>query len=202
VDDDKELLSLLSKLNRISSQLISNWSEVDKAEIKETVSQLEREASKERTKQPRESKAVGQLFSDKTLFPSRESLAAYIESEFNLHVSPDWQRSRLEQKASRLAGGKSFNEIKDAASRLAGKNWMVRLPVRAAKWKGLFGKTEQQIRAELSDTSRFPSVDSIREYATGLLTYDEMKSITKRETLVEKVVNEVVRHAGVSRLGD
>lgn len=197
--DKAELLELLSKLSQISAVLAKDWERRDKRLVKERLEALEA-AVKLSDSSTNETHSA--LFSDRVLFPTREAIVAYLDSELGVHLSPDWQRTRLEREAAIIASKKSPREIRAAADRLAKAHWIVKKPVKATTWQNLFGKGENQIRAELGDTERYPAIDDLKKLAAGLLSYDQMKSITKRETLIEKIVAEVMRHSGVSKLGE
>jgi hypothetical protein len=197
---DHELIKILLRLNRIAATLPDAWDAVDKNKIRSSIVSLEREVSGHSSFSDKVE--ITNIFADKNIFPSRESIVAYLDSEFRIHLSPDWQRTRLEAEAARIASQKTLNEIQASAATLATQNWSASRPKENSAWQELFGKNEAQIRKELADTQKFPTIDELKKFSAGLLTYDQMKSISKRETLIGKIVAEITRHAGVSRLGE
>src|SRR2546422_10509501 len=95
--NEDELRRTISKLNEIENLLKSRWAELDKQSVTRIIQELEI-ATRKRSGSSFQSSV--ELFRDKSLFPSRESLVAYIDEEFGVHFSPDWQRSRLEEEAA------------------------------------------------------------------------------------------------------
>jgi len=68
-------------------------------------------------------------------------------------------------------------------------------------WKKFSTMTEEEIRREFSDVTKYPDLKSIKSAVKGFLELKKVSKVKTRETLIEHIINTYKRGEFISKIG-
>lgn len=141
------------------------------------------------------------ILSNKEFFPTKNSYFEFLKIEYNEEIPKNWNTDKIIYYIIKKGDRKDrLFELMNDIEHYKYRNTNFK-PIPQFEKINAYEMDLESIKRELMDINKYPDVYSIKQAVSGDLK-KILKGVEKRETAIEKIIEEVERTRGYRRLGE